>query len=904
MLGRRLRVADRALRNGVLARHRQRAAVDLAVGGQRHGIEEHERRWQHRFWQTPRQTRAQRSGIDAIGDDRIRHQPAVARAVLAQQHGHRLHTGQCRQRVVDFAQFNAKAAQLDLVIATADELQGVVGIPAREIAGTVHPRIGFMRKRIGQKAFRGELHGIEITAGDAGTADEQFADHAARHRLQMPVQQMDPHARQRPAGRQVLADDLRRIHGRQQRRADRGFGGAVVVAQHDATAGDAGETPHLFDRHAFAADHHQIQCRQQRLALRTRRPTLAPAAPQGGRRVDRGHPVVAAETLQLERTQFGRRRMQHQRRTAGQRRKHIAHGRVENQRRDHQQALAIEAMPRQETLHQIHRAAMLHHHALGRTGGTGGIDQISRIAGTHFDVRRSIRIHDRSGMQHRNCGHQRRRAFAQQRRYQQRGGAGILQQELQTFVGAGRIQRQIGRTGKQDAEHRDHRIRGTVAQHGDVCAGSDVLRMQGLRNAIGAAQRLQIRPFAAGLDQRGGVWRARSLKREQTVQGVGFRYERRPAIAQGGEDSPFLVVQQRDPRQRQVRICGDAAQQGHEVFRHTRDRRRCEQPGAVIDQPGQTFGAVGERNGQLKTRGIRIGLDVLGAQAVHAHVRSGRGRLEHEHRLEQWRPPRHALQVELFDHVFKRRLGVLQRIQHVRFRARQRLAERRVVAEIGAYCNGIDEQADDRFLFHRPAVGHRGADDDVAVAGPARQQRLKRAQHQHELGRAFTTGQLRHGIAQRVRESPHVPRALGRRDRGARPVRGQIQQAGRAGQRVLPVAQLPLAALFLGGQGLPQHHIAELQRLRRQFRLAPGAIGVVQRNQIVLQDAKRPHVRHKMVGRHQHHVRHGRKPHQPGPQQRRAGQIERTHRFFADASLQFAPASFFRNIHQIDHFHR
>ena len=246
--------------------------------------------------------------------------------------------------------------------------------------------------------------------------------------------------------------------------------------------------------------------------------------------------------------------------------------------------------------------------------------------------------------------------------------------------------------------------------------------------------------------------------------------------------------------------------------------------------------------------------------------------------------------------MFERRLGVLQRVKRMRLRARKRLAEGRIVAEIGAYRDGVDEQADDRFFLHRPAVRDRGADHDVAVAGPARQQRLERAQHQHELGRALAAREFRRGIAQRIRESPHVARALGRSDRRARPVGRQIEQAGRAGQRVLPIAQLALAALFLRGQVLAQHHVAELQRLRRQFRLAPRATGVVARDEVALQDAQRPDVRHQVMGRHQHHVRYRRKPHHGDPQQRRAGQIERTQRFFADASLQFAFAPLFGDI--------
>ena len=447
-------------------------------------------------------------------------------------------------------------------------------------------------------------------------------------------------------------------------------------------------------------------------------------------------------------------------------------------------------MPRQETLHQIHRAAMFHHHALWRAGGTRGIDQIRRIARADDNLRRGIGFHNSVGMQHRDSGRQpgrqRRRAFAQQGRHQQRSGTGVLQQELQAFVGIGGIQRQVGRAGKQHTEHRDHRIRGTVAQHSDICVRSDALRTQDLRDAVGATQRLRIGPFATRLDQRSRSRRARGLKREQTVQGVGFRSQRRPAVAQRSHGRPLFIVQQRYPRQGLIRIRRGAAQQRHEVFGHPCDRRRREQLRAVVDQSMQTVGTVGKRERQFETRSVRIRLDVLGEQTVHAHAGAGRT-LENEHRLEQRRPPRHALQAELFDHVFQRGLGVLQRVQHVRFRPRERLAERRVLAEIGAYRDGVDEQTDERFFLQRPAVGNRCADDDIAVAGPSRQQRLERAQHQHELGRALAARQFRSGAAQPVRESPDVACAFGRSDRRARPVGRQIQQTSRAGQRVLPI---------------------------------------------------------------------------------------------------------------------
>ena len=302
MLRWRLRFTDRAFRRHLRARRGQRAPIDLAVGGERHRRQKHERRRQHRFGQTARQSGTQRRGIDLVAiDDDIRNEATVAGAIFAQQCHCGLHAGQHRQRAIDFAQFDTDTAQLDLMIPAADELQRIVAVPAREIAGAVHACVLFRAEMVFDEAFRGEVGRAQITARHAMSADVQLTDHATRHRLTMRVQQIHAHARQRPADRHVGRCDFGTIDGRHQRRAYRRFSRAVVIAERHPTPGGLGETTHLFDRHAFAADHHQTQFRQQRFALRAQRPAFAPAPPQCRRRVDGGDPEFATETLQFRR---------------------------------------------------------------------------------------------------------------------------------------------------------------------------------------------------------------------------------------------------------------------------------------------------------------------------------------------------------------------------------------------------------------------------------------------------------------------------------------------------------------------------------------------------------------------------------------------------------------------------
>src|SRR6185436_5932030 len=89
-------------------------------------------------------------------------------------------------------------ADLDLVIAAAEELDRPVAAVPPEVAGAVHPAAG---QRVDDEPGRGALRVAEVAARDAGAGDADLADRACRHQLVRVVEQIDPGAVDRAADR-------------------------------------------------------------------------------------------------------------------------------------------------------------------------------------------------------------------------------------------------------------------------------------------------------------------------------------------------------------------------------------------------------------------------------------------------------------------------------------------------------------------------------------------------------------------------------------------------------------------------------------------------------------------------------------------------------------------------------
>src|SRR5437016_14005939 len=91
----------------------------------------------------------------------------------------------------NLAQLHPVAANLDLVVYAANEVQVAVGQEADHVAGTVHSLAGNLDKGIREKALRGESGGLEITARNTFAGDIEFSRNAHGLGIQIRIQHID-----------------------------------------------------------------------------------------------------------------------------------------------------------------------------------------------------------------------------------------------------------------------------------------------------------------------------------------------------------------------------------------------------------------------------------------------------------------------------------------------------------------------------------------------------------------------------------------------------------------------------------------------------------------------------------------------------------------------------------------
>ena len=232
--------------------------MPLAVSG---SASQHHHRGGHHVGRQPLGQCGARGGrVGGSGD--VADEAFVAGAVFAGDDGGVVDAVECGQGGLDFAEFDAVAADLDLFVGAPEVVQLPVGAPAHQIPGAIHPRPG-LPERAGHKPCRGQPGPAEIADADAAAGHIQLTDHSGRHRAQPVVQD-----EQRRAGHRRT--DRHRPRPRGQWRADRGvdggFGGAVGVDHHPP-----GRPPvHHLGRAGLAAD--QQRHRLQALAVRAPRP--------------------------------------------------------------------------------------------------------------------------------------------------------------------------------------------------------------------------------------------------------------------------------------------------------------------------------------------------------------------------------------------------------------------------------------------------------------------------------------------------------------------------------------------------------------------------------------------------------------------------------------------------------
>ena len=229
-------------------RRRQGAAVHLAIGGEREGIEGHDHGRDHVVGQTDGRPGAQlfrrRQGRTSdIGDE-----PAVAGREIVRHHQGALDAGVSGERRLDLGRLDPEAADLQLMIGAADELEDATFQIAHHVAGAVEPLAGTLAPRMGHEALGGEGRPGVVAEGETVAAGIKLARKAGRHRPHAAVEDEDIRLGDRPADRH--GGGVWRQPGRVVRRGEGGvFGRTVAVEQAARSAGslDGADRPRIDD---------------------------------------------------------------------------------------------------------------------------------------------------------------------------------------------------------------------------------------------------------------------------------------------------------------------------------------------------------------------------------------------------------------------------------------------------------------------------------------------------------------------------------------------------------------------------------------------------------------------------------------------------------------------------------
>ncbi len=456
-------------------RRRQGAAVEFAVGGQRQGVQRHVGAGQHGVGQTRGQLRAQRVGGEHLGlANHVGDQARLVGVVLTQQHGGVAHAVAATQGGFDLAQFDAHAAQLDLIVVAAEIVQRAVGTPARHIARAVHALAGLLGERIGDEAFGGQIGTAQIAACQLHTGDLQFAGHADGRALPLCIEHVQLRIGDRPADRHAVGIGLGALPDAD---VHRRFGRAVEVVQ--ACVWQA--LPCL-----------TRQIRGQRLAATDDAPQAgAGAVGQGLEECTqhRGHEVHGVDAGLFDQVdQVGRilvttRFRQHQTRAHAQRPEQFPHRHVEADRGLLQDALL--GLQLQLLLHPLQAVVdggMGVDHSLRLSGGAGGVD----------DVGRMLRVQCHRGRLGGSAGPQRGVGVQQHAvpiiaLHQQCCGLAMGQQHAGPCIGEhgvetrGRhvaVQRQVRRACFEDSEQCHDQIDTARQAHGDTAFRHNAQRDQ------------------------------------------------------------------------------------------------------------------------------------------------------------------------------------------------------------------------------------------------------------------------------------------------------------------------------------------------------------------------------------------------------------------------------------------
>ncbi len=664
---------------------------------------------------------------------------------------------------MDFSKLDAEAAQLDLIVVAAEELQQSVIAPARQVTGAVHALAGLLGERVGDEAFGGQVGAVQIALRQLHTGDVHFAGHADRNRLTVAIEHIRTAARQRPAER-----DPCRVCGYCRDRMDHaeggGFGRAITMQQPlwRGLGQDRGDGTGI---DAVAAGEQATQRRQECAH------SLPVAGQQPGGQMQDADLAGGQVPRQCVRVEQGLLIDDDDGRAMQQRGPYLECTGIEGGIGE--EGDAVLRLQRRMLLAECEgqHSRMRHRHTLGRAGGARGVHDVGRGRGRgrHGDRRwrGCVRVVEIGQAE---AGHACRSEHA----------VGFLDQHLGLCIGDQReqalarmraIQRHIDRRALEHGQLRDDQLDRARQRNGYLRACAQAQREQTLRQPVGACVECGITDALLVGDHGDGIGRALRLGFEQPVHGLRRHGDGRPRAEHGQQVLALRRIQQRQPGHRHVVVRGHGPQQMDEAGEEALHGAALEQRRGIAERADDGSVALVQRQLQIELADRRWTLHAVQVQIVQLQRDAG-GVLPGEHDLEQRMVGQVARRVERFDHLLEGH--VLMRLCGQRGSAHlaQQFGERGLAPQVDAQRLGVDEQADQRLQFAAGAVGDRHPDDHLLLAGQARQQHAPGGQQGHEQSAPVA-------LAQRCQRSAElgIERALdgvaaGVRSRRARAVGG------------------------------------------------------------------------------------------------------------------------------------
>ncbi|GAQ58686.1 hypothetical protein a10_08578 [Streptomyces acidiscabies] len=742
----------------------QGGAVQLAVHGQRQGIQGDERGRDHVLGEASAQVGAE--VVRCRAPHHVRDEPCVVGAVLPGEYGDLRDLGVRGEGRLDLTQLDPESPDFDLVVRAPGVLQHPVRPPPDQVTGAVHPRAG-PAERVGDETFRAQPRPVQIPPGEPGTGDVQLPHHAGRDELQMPVQDVSPQVRDRgtdDAGRLRKRGGVeglvRDVHGRlgdavhvdQGRSIVRVVGVPVrqagglqgLPAEDHISQGEAGGVGRelvegrrglVEDRHAFLG-----QQRRERLGVA-------------------GHVVVH----------------DHQPAAVQQCAPQLPDGEVERVRMEQRpHVIRTEPEPLVRGAEQPHHVGVRDQHALGAAGRAGGVD----------DVRRVVRQDPYAGVGVGIALPHHAQVVQNQRRL------GVLDHELPPCGGVVGVQRHIRGAGLEDAEDGYDEVGGAGQGEGDEVLRPDAPFEEPVGQTVGAGVEFAVRQSVRARDDGHRVGVLPRLCLED-----GHDVAARCRDRSGQECSAFRGQQDVDLAQPDPGV-GDAGPKDPDpAVHHALDGFGVVEVARELHEAVDAFGfsvvrvAFGHGEDEIQLGGGGGELDGTGGESRRGEVGPGRV-LEDQHHLEQRVVGEGAGRVEGLDEVLERQVLVGVGGEGDVADAGEEVGEGGVARGVAAQDEGVDEVADQVVERLVGAAGDEGADGEVLARAELVEEPGESGVQDHEEAGAVRAGQLAQLVVEfGVESDPDEPALVGG-DGRAGPVGGELDLFGEPGEGLRPVGGL------------------------------------------------------------------------------------------------------------------